>query len=186
MNIINKQTLGSESMFYQRGYNMQQTPTPDNLMVAAHIMGGPLAPDLEGMVFIDPVEDGTDVSIIVFGLPDYQIGQGNQPPIGPFAFHIHENGDCTVGNEESPFEAAGAHWNPTNAPHGHHVGDFPNLISSNGYARMSFFTDRFIPEDLIGKSVVLHLNPDDYRTQPAGNAGMRLACGVIDYYQDDM
>ena len=89
------------------------------------------------------------------------------------------NGNCTVGNRQSPFEAAGGHWNPTNQPHGNHAGDFPVIFSNGGFARMNFFTNKFRVNDVIGKSVVLHLNPDDYRTQPAGDAGKRVACGVI-------
>lgn len=70
-------------------------------------------------------------------------------------------------------------YNEDTLPHGNHIGDFPVLFSNNGYARMSFFTDKFKPEDIIGRSVIIHQNPDDYRTQPAGNSGKRIACGVI-------
>jgi len=64
-------------------------------------------------------------------------------------------------------------------PHGNHAGDFPVLFSNNGVARMCFFTNKFKVADIIGKAVVIHQNPDDYRTQPAGDSGKRLACGVI-------
>ena len=67
----------------------------------------------------------------------------------------------------------------TNQPHGNHAGDFPVLFSNNGVARMCFFTNKFKVADIIGKAVVIHQSPDDYRTQPAGDAGKRLACGVI-------
>ncbi|MGJ0847981.1 recombinase family protein [Tissierella praeacuta] len=70
-------------------------------------------------------------------------------------------------------------YNENTLPHGNHSGDFPVLFSNNGYARMSFFTNKFKPEDVIDKSVIIHLNPDDYRSQPAGNSGKRIACGVI-------
>lgn len=70
-------------------------------------------------------------------------------------------------------------YNEDAQPHGNHSGDFPVLFSNNGYARMSFFTNKFKPEDVIDKSVIIHLNPDDYRSQPAGNSGKRIACGVI-------
>ena len=81
------------------------------------------------------------------------------------------------GND--PFSEAGGHYNPTNQPHGNHVGDFPVLFSNNGKALMSFFTDKFQVGDIVGKAVVIHLNPDDYRTQPAGDSGPRIGCGVI-------
>ena len=70
-------------------------------------------------------------------------------------------------------------YNEDTLPHGNHSGDFPVLFSNNGYARMSFFTDKFKPEDIINRSVIIHQNPDDYRSQPAGNSGKRIACGVI-------
>lgn len=73
----------------------------------------------------------------------------------------------------------GPHWNPGNQPHGNHAGDFPVLFSNGGRAVMGFFTDRFRVADVVGKAVIIHENPDDYRSQPAGNAGRRLACGLI-------
>ena len=69
--------------------------------------------------------------------------------------------------------------NEDTQPHGNHIGDFPVLFSNNGYTRMRFFTDKFKPEDIIGRSVIIHENPDDYRTQPSGNSGKRIGCGVI-------
>ncbi|WP_019121897.1 superoxide dismutase family protein [Brevibacillus massiliensis] len=148
----------------------------------ARIQGGPLAPNLSGYVAFEEVPNGTEVYVEVNGLPPYQPAEAGQSPIGPHGFHIHENGSCDVGNPQNPFQSAGEHWNPDNQPHGHHAGDFPVLFSNNGYARMSFFTDRFRVPDVIGKSVIIHQNPDDYRTQPAGNSGKRLACGVIQAY----
>lgn len=145
----------------------------------AKIMGGPLAPQLNGNVIFFDVPGGTEVYVEVSGLPPYQPAQDNKQPIGPHGFHIHEFGICEIGNPQEPFQSAGGHWNPTNQPHGNHAGDFPVIFSNNGYARMSFFTDKFKPKDVIGRSVIIHENPDDYRTQPAGNSGKRMACGVI-------
>ncbi len=145
----------------------------------ARIQGGPLAPNLTGYVVFTDVPYGTQVFVEVTGLPPYQPATANQQPIGPHGFHIHNNGVCEVGDPANPFQAAGEHWNPTNQPHGNHAGDFPVLFSNNGYALMNFFTNRFRAADVIGKSVIIHQNPDDYRTQPAGNSGKRLACGVI-------
>ncbi|WP_029098906.1 superoxide dismutase family protein [Brevibacillus thermoruber] len=145
----------------------------------AHIQGGPLAPHLRGVVMFVDVPYGTEVFVEVAGLPPYQPASAHRQPIGPHGFHIHEHGSCAVGNPNNPFQAAGEHWNPTNQPHGNHAGDFPVLFSNNGYARMNFFTNRFRASDVIGKTIIIHQNPDDYRTQPAGNSGNRLACGVI-------
>jgi Cu-Zn family superoxide dismutase len=145
----------------------------------AELQGGPLAPELSGTVWFIPVHGGTEVVVEVAGLPPYQPAQADRPPIGPHGFHIHENGDCTVGDPENPFLAAGEHYNPTDQPHGNHAGDLPILFSNYGFAKMQVFTSAFRPEDVIGRSVIIHLYPDDYRTQPAGNSGPRLACGVI-------
>lgn len=146
---------------------------------SAVIKGGPLAPSLSGIVYFTDVSSGVQVCVSVRGLPNYKPGTGNQPPIGPHGFHIHQFGNCEVGDPNDPFKAAGEHWNPDNQPHGNHAGDFPVLISNHGRALMCFFTDRFKVRDIIGKAIIIHQNPDDYRSQPAGNAGKRLACGVI-------
>ncbi|MBO8171683.1 MAG: superoxide dismutase family protein [Bacillaceae bacterium] len=145
----------------------------------AKIQGSPLAPDLSGTVVFKAVPGGTQVTVEVEGLPPYQPAQNGKAPIGPHGFHIHEYGKCDVEDAKNPFLSAGGHWNPDNQPHGNHAGDFPVLFSNNGKAFMTFFTNRFKPEDVIGKSVIIHLNPDDYRTQPAGDAGKRIGCGVI-------
>lgn len=145
----------------------------------AAINGGPLATDLKGTVTFQQVHGGTVVCAEIYDLPPYQPGHGNKNPIGPHGFHIHENGVCQVGDPSNPFQSAGGHWNPYNQPHGHHPGDFPVLFSNNGYANMCFFTNRFNVSDVIGKAIIIHQNPDDYRSQPSGDAGKRLACGVI-------
>lgn len=152
----------------------------NNVMNAcAYIYGGPLAPEIRGMVYFQAVPGGTWVTAEVWCLPPYQPAQNGNDPIGPHGFHIHQCGSCQVGNPSDPFQAAGGHWNPTNQPHGNHAGDFPVLFSNNGYAKMCFFTNKFSVSQVVGKSVIIHQNPDDYRTQPAGNAGKRLACGVV-------
>jgi Cu-Zn family superoxide dismutase len=145
----------------------------------AQITGGPIRPELYGNVIFIDIPGGTEVQVQIYGLPPYQPASNGKQPIGPFGFHIHELGNCEIGDPSEPFQKAGGHWNPTNQPHGNHAGDFPVLFSNNGYASMSFFTDKFKPKDIIGKSVIIHQNPDDYRSQPAGNAGKRMACGII-------
>jgi len=96
-----------------------------------------------------------------------------------FGFHIHEYGICEITDPMDPFSSAGGHYNPTDQPHGNHAGDLPVLFSNDGYARMSVFTSKFKPRDIIGRSIIIHQNPDDYRSQPAGNAGKRIGCGLI-------
>lgn len=145
----------------------------------AHIHGSGLAPKLTGMVYFMDVPGGTDVYVEVKGLPLYKAGTDKNKPVGPHGFHIHETGNCDMGDPNNPFIKAGGHWNPTNQPHGNHAGDFPVLFSNNGYARMMFFTNKFKVSDVIDKAVVIHENPDDYQTQPSGASGKRIGCGVI-------
>jgi Cu-Zn family superoxide dismutase len=149
----------------------------------AEIKGGPLDPNIKGYVSFIDVPWGTRVCVEVYGLPEYRPASGGEPPVGPHGFHLHQNGNCEIGDIDNPFMAAGGHWNPTNQPHGNHAGDFPVLFSNHGYAQSCFFTDKFRVSDVIGKSVIIHENPDDYRTQPAGASGKRLACGEIKFYR---
>lgn len=146
--------------------------------IRANIRGGPLAPDISGFVNFYDVPDGTAIYVDIIGLPEYQPGNSDSP-IGPHGFHIHEIGNCEIGNPEEPFMDAGGHWNPDKKPHGNHAGDLPVLFSNKGRAIMCFFTNRFKPVEVIDLSVIIHKNPDDYRSQPTGNAGKRLACGII-------
>ena len=109
------------------------------------------------------------------------------PPNGEFGFHIHEKGDCSAPDASS----AGPHFNPANAEHGnpeagsHHAGDMLNVKSdAQGVAQVdvratgvSLHSSQ--PHDVAGRAVVLHEKADDYQSQPAGNSGARIACGVI-------
>ncbi|PPK45941.1 Cu-Zn family superoxide dismutase [Clostridium algidicarnis DSM 15099] len=145
----------------------------------AIIKGGPFAPNIKGYMHFTDVPYGTNVCVKVTGLPEYKKAEGNKSPIGPHGFHIHEFGNCEVGDKNDPFKSVGGHWNPYNQPHGNHAGDFPVLFSNHGIANMCFFTDKFKVKDIIGKSIIIHENPDDYRTEPSGNSGRKLACGEI-------
>lgn len=157
--------------------------TPPGGMAIAEIRGGPLAPEIMGWVLFQDIPGGVWVSVNISGLPPYQPARPGQNPIGPFGFHLHQFGDCRPGDPQNPFQSAGEHWNPTRQPHGNHAGDFPVLFSNNGWAIMGFFTDKFQVSEIIGLSVMIHENPDDYRTQPSGDSGKRLACGVIKPYR---
>jgi superoxide dismutase, Cu-Zn family len=107
-------------------------------------------------------------------------------PNAEHGFHVHEKGDCSSGDGMS----TGGHFNPGGQPHGqhaagaHHAGDLPSLrADASGVARFSFETGAIRigagANDIVGKGLIVHRDPDDYRTQPTGNAGPRLACGVI-------
>lgn len=134
----------------------------------AHIAGGPDAPDIRGCVRFYPRQDGTLVVAQIWGLP-------KQPERGFFALHIHEGGSCGADG----FPETGGHFNPDNTPHPHHAGDLPPLLNCCGKAFLAVLTGRFHPGEVIGKTVVIHSGPDDFRSQPAGNAGRKIACGVI-------
>ena len=105
---------------------------------------------------------------------------------GGHGFHIHEKGDCSAPDGTS----AGAHFNPGNKPHGspaapdHHAGDMPMLqADASGNATLTTVLSGLSigsgATDILGKSVIVHKDADDYKTQPTGNSGARVACGVI-------
>lgn len=95
---------------------------------------------------------------------------------GFFALHIHEGGSCGAEG----YAQTGGHYNPGGQPHPKHAGDLPPLLSlKNGRAYLVVETDRFALEDVIGRTVVIHSGPDDFVSQPAGNAGEKIGCGVI-------
>ena len=102
-------------------------------------------------------------------------GLPKESETGFFAFHIHEGRDC--GGEG--FADTGGHFNPGNTEHPRHAGDLPPLLSDNGRAFMQVLTGRFRVDEVIGRTVIIHSHPDDFHTQPSGNAGTKIACGVI-------
>ncbi|MGQ0660613.1 superoxide dismutase family protein [Sphingosinicella sp.] len=107
---------------------------------------------------------------------------------GTYGTHIHRTGRC----EGPAFDSAGAHWNPTGQQHGfrnpsgRHRGDLPNLVvGANGRGRLTFTIRAAVLRgeagmiDADGTAVMIHARPDDYRTDPSGNSGARIACGVL-------
>jgi|SRR5690554_256409 len=108
---------------------------------------------------------------------------------GEHAIHIHETGDCSSEDGTS----AGGHWNPTNERHGkwgdsegYHKGDIGNFtVDANGVGIVEFSTDEWCigcgdpQKDIDGKALIIHEGVDDFTSQPAGNAGTRVGCGVI-------
>lgn len=105
---------------------------------------------------------------------------------GAHGFHIHEKGDCSAADASS----AGGHFNPTNQPHAgrdadaRHAGDFGNLeADANGRAQVSFLDSKITlsgPNSIVGRAVIVHAGRDDLKSQPSGDSGPRVACGVIE------
>jgi Cu-Zn family superoxide dismutase len=145
---------------------------------------GPMA-----MAVMTPISGSTATGTAHFqelsdGSVDVTLDLRNVPP-GVHGFHIHQNGDCGDNGN-----AAGGHFNPTNMPHAapeaqsHHAGDFGNVTAdASGVVSTSFNTRSITVHEgtasAVGHAVILHGNPDDLTTQPSGNAGPRIACGVV-------
>jgi len=106
---------------------------------------------------------------------------------GEHGFHVHEKGDCGSGDGMG----TGGHFNPsakTHGMHGHgetHAGDMPSLVAdANGVAVVNFETSSISlldgnPANAIGRGMIIHRDPDDFKTQPTGNSGPRISCGVV-------
>jgi superoxide dismutase, Cu-Zn family len=119
------------------------------------------------------------------GFVEVTVDAQRLPTERELGFHIHEKGDCNSPDATS----AGGHFNPGGHQHGpqgaeKHAGDMPALVSdTNGNARTSFkmtgVTLTEGPTSIMGRAVIVHRDPDDYKTQPTGNSGARIACGVI-------
>ncbi len=142
---------------------------------SAQLMGAAEYPDIRGAVEFFATPAGVVVSAEVSGLPFDADGKCK---VEIYGFHIHNAGRCT-GTAEEPFADAGAHFDKGGCPHPAHSGDLPPLFGNRGYAWCAFLTDRLSPEDVMGRSVIIHSAADDFRTDPAGNSGTRIACGII-------
>lgn len=133
--------------------------------------------NLTGEALFEESDDGVKMTLTV----------KNATP-GTHAVHLHESGDCSAGDATS----AGGHWNPTHESHGNraaggsfHRGDISNMeVGPDGTGKLEItIKDWSIGGDentnIIGKAVIIHADPDDFVSQPAGNAGARIGCGVI-------
>jgi len=157
-----------------------QLITQTTPVARAILMGNNGNTRLRGTINFYPAGNGTLVAAEVVGLPRTVLTSKGEAPAGPFyAFHIHEGSACGSGAGDNPFSDAGNHYNPTQTTHPGHAGDMPPLLADKGYAYATFFTSRFTPDQVIGRTVVVHQNPDDFHTQPSGNAGQKIACGPI-------
>lgn len=128
-----------------------------------------------GTVTFTQLKEGVEVMADIEGLTP-----------GKHGFHIHEKGDCSAPD----FSSAGGHYNPTHKKHGgpdspeRHVGDLGNLVADKEgkahYERVDSVIQLNGNESIVNYSVVIHADPDDYVSQPSGNAGSRIGCGIIE------
>ena len=177
-------------------------PTGDRKLYyfsAEFLLGKLLSNQLLALGLYQPVKDylagmGRDLGVLESMEPEPSLGNGGLgrlaacfldsiaalglPGDGFYACHIHALGDCCTGGDVA-FHCAGPHYDPEGREHPNHAGDLPVLLSSGGRALSLVYTGRFQPGQVLGRSVVLHALPDDYRSQPTGAAGGRIACGVI-------
>ena len=138
---------------------------------AAWINGNAQNPGLSGMVkFYRTIYGGVLIEAEIFGLPNAGLpGSSNF-----YAMHIHESGDCS-----DDFDHTGMHYNPKCAEHPNRACDLPPLLGSQGYAYSVFYDKRFTLSEISEKAVIIHEKPDDFTSQPSGNAGAKIGCGEI-------
>ena len=148
---------------------------PDGRAAAEAVLAPTVGNKVAGKVSFQQAGDKVRVIAEVTGLKP-----------GAHGFHVHDKGDCSAPDGTS----AGPHFNPNTKPHGHpdhaehHAGDMPQLIAdANGVARLTAYLGSITlnegPSNIVGRSVIVHADPDDFKTQPTGNSGARQACGVI-------
>ena len=150
---------------------LQESATVTKAVAVLHPTDGN---NVTGLVEFEHIEGDVQITLHVEHLPP-----------GEHGFHIHQYGDCRAADATS----AGGHYNPTDDPHGapqdvdRHVGDLGNIAASLDSVVDTQWTDTVIslngPHSIIGRAVVVHADRDDLVSQPTGNAGARLACGII-------
>jgi len=175
------------------GFDDAATPPMDTAPVAgADAPDMTMAPAPHTVAFLAATEGNTVTGELAFEAVDGGVaitGQVNGlPPGSEHGFHVHETGDCSAPDATS----AGGHFNPAGMAHGrvgegdHHVGDTDNIVADDtGVAVVNTRLEGATlgdgaPTDVLGRGVIVHADADDYTTQPTGNAGDRLACGVIE------
>jgi Cu-Zn family superoxide dismutase len=154
-----------------------QTPAekPSAPLKAIAVLHPTAGSKVGGTVTFTEVADGVQVQAEITGLTP-----------GNHGFHVHEFGDCSAPDASS----AGGHFNPTNKPHAgpdaleRHVGDMGNVeADASGKAKLDYVDHQISltndPQSVIGRSVVVHMKQDDLKSQPSGDSGARIACGVI-------
>ena len=139
----------------------------------------------KAVAVLNPTQGNTAQGVVTFTQAEggvHIVAKFTGVPKGDHGFHIHEFGDCSAPDGTS----AGPHFNPTNVIHAgrdaekRHMGDLGNVTADEQGTITLDYLDKHIKLALIiGRGMILHANPDDFTTQPTGNAGGRIACGVI-------
>jgi superoxide dismutase, Cu-Zn family len=161
-----------------RNQPMETAQTQD-VMAAATLETATETPGFSGIVKFTPAAGSIHLVAEIQGAPP-----------GKHGLHLHETGKCEHDHSSGkPFTSSGGHFNPTGAPHAcpttepRHAGDFGNIeIGADGTGRLEMTTNLISldgPNSVVGKAVIFHTGTDDCTTQPTGNAGDRLACGVV-------
>jgi Cu-Zn family superoxide dismutase len=165
------------------------SPTPAaSAAPAAPAAKGPAGPVTRAVAVLHPAKDGKVEGTLTFAKAAAGLkvsGRITGLAAGTHGFHIHEFGDCSAAD----FSSAGGHYNPTGHQHAgpaearRHIGDMGNIEAGADGTVTVDYTDPRLRFDgahgILGRGVIVHANPDDLKTQPTGNAGGRLACGVI-------
>lgn len=156
-------------------------PAPEQapaLETATATLQGATDTDFSGTITFTPEGDGLRVVADLQGVD----------ADGPHGFHVHETGECTHGEGDKHFTTAGGHFNPAGVEHAcpptepRHAGDLGNIEVTGGSGRLETTTNLLSlsgSNSVVGKAIILHAKADDCKTQPTGDAGDRLACGVV-------
>jgi Cu-Zn family superoxide dismutase len=156
-------------------------PEPESTTLesaTATLQGAPTDTDFKGTITFTPEGSGVKVVAHLEGVD----------ADGMHGFHVHETGECTHGEGAKHFTSAGGHFNPGGAEHAcpptepRHAGDLGNIEVKGGTGDLeetSTLLSLSGPNSVVGKAIILHAKADDCKTQPTGDAGDRLACGVV-------
>lgn len=148
----------------------------------ARVNGSETFPEIAGGVFFYEIpaangEKGIFVVTEITGLP-YEEKVCAERFLG---YHIHEGRFCK-GEKNDPFKESEGHFNPFHCPHPQHTGDMPPLLNNHGTACSVVLDNQLVLNDIVGRTVIIHRMADDFKTQPSGASGEKIACGRIRWY----